>query len=789
MTETGPYAAAAHDYLKAGWPAIPVPPRKKGPPPAGWTGYAGLVPSAADVQAWVEDRSGANIALRMPQTVLGIDVDAYEGKPGAATMDAAVARLGPLPNTVRSTSRTGNSGIRFYRVPGGRAWADVLGPGVEIIHHGHRYALAWPSVHPTGATYRWLDAAGQPQTQPPPVDQLPELPPAWVDELARGAAADRAAKAPVAAGEVPAFLGALPIGQPCRYLTRVLEEIQTTLADATSRHDTVRDQGVARIVRAGEQGHSGSVTALEQCRSIWLDALRRGASRQPDPGEWERMVEGAIGIVIVDPTPAGEKHCCGKDDYGPRLEAELLRQRAYRDAEAILEAETAAAIRWPGPVSLTDLLAEPDEPITYRVEQLWPTHGRLVIAAQRKAGKTTLRDNLLRSLADGTPFLGRYSAAPLDRMRTIVVFDTEMSRDQLRRWLRAQNIRDTGRILIIPLRGRAGALNLINPSIRNRWADILRKLAAQIVFLDCLRPVLDQIGLSEDHDAGRFLAAFDEFANAADIDETAVVHHMGHTSERSRGDSRLRDWPDAEWRLLYSKTETGDDPPHDSARYFSAAGRDVDQPEARLEYDADTRRLSFHGGNRRDGQIEDAARAVLGYLKLHPGISGNAVETALSGDKFGRNVLRAGRQQLLDQQLITTQDGPRQSKLYYPTFQATLDFASSPLDGRPSGEVGEGHASDTPVRQFATTSPLSGGEVTASASLTTSPPPLRGAEVVKSHADPARDRDDQLANSTGELTCTVCGYRLDSLLIAQGHSTHPTCNPPAETESSGEPPW
>ncbi len=168
MSAPAPYAEAAMTYLSRGWAPIPLAPGTKSPPPAGWTGYDAPVPSGADVAEWsANGHGGGNVALRMPETVIGIDVDSYGGKPGAETLAEAEARLGPLPPTPVSTSRDdGVSGIRFYSVPAGRCWADVLGPGVEIIHHGHRYAVVAPSIHPEGRPYGWWDD-GQQVTGPP----------------------------------------------------------------------------------------------------------------------------------------------------------------------------------------------------------------------------------------------------------------------------------------------------------------------------------------------------------------------------------------------------------------------------------------------------------------------------------------------------------------------------------------------------------------------------------------------------------------------------------------------
>src|SRR4051794_34890295 len=69
------YAVAAPAYLARGWAPLPLPPRRKYPPPDGWTGYDAPYPSSADVQTWVEDRGHWNIGLRLPDTLLGLDVD------------------------------------------------------------------------------------------------------------------------------------------------------------------------------------------------------------------------------------------------------------------------------------------------------------------------------------------------------------------------------------------------------------------------------------------------------------------------------------------------------------------------------------------------------------------------------------------------------------------------------------------------------------------------------------------------------------------------------------------
>lgn len=170
-------------YWRAGWRGIlPLPPGSKYPPPAGTTGHDGQDPSPDQLSAWARRRAGG-LALRMPVDVIGLDLDLYKGE-GEASWRRLTGTLGPLPPTWRSSARSDHSGIRLYRVPPGVAWAErQAGPGIEIVHRHHRYAVVWPSVHPTGARYRWHTPAGDPTELVPPVDQLPELPDTWRQAL------------------------------------------------------------------------------------------------------------------------------------------------------------------------------------------------------------------------------------------------------------------------------------------------------------------------------------------------------------------------------------------------------------------------------------------------------------------------------------------------------------------------------------------------------------------------------------------------------------------------------
>lgn len=267
-----------------------------------------------------------------------------------------------------------------------------------------------------------------------------------------------------------------------------------------------------------------------------------------------KVVHARVGKDAADHIAAGlgpnEFEAHQFDDEPPvtlhelAVRTELQRLRSRAEATVRFALEQSGETKLAPLVDLTAFLAVPDDDVTYRVDRLWPTGGRVILAAQHKAGKTTLTGNLIRALADGTPFLDTYQVA---RARRVVLIDNELDERMLRRWLRDHGIASTDRVDVLTLRGKLSSFNILDPTTRARWATHIGR--ADVLVFDCLRPALDALGLSEDKDAGRFLEALDELTHQAAIPESLTVHHMGHSGERSRGDSRILDWPDALWKL------------------------------------------------------------------------------------------------------------------------------------------------------------------------------------------------------------------------------------------------
>lgn len=362
-----PFADAVADYALAGWPCVlPVPPREKTPPPSGFTGAEGRDTDPVTLVTWAGTHGTSSIALRMPEHVIGIDVDSYEKagtrKHGAETFAAYLQRWGPLPPTWTSTARgEGPSRIHFYRVPPGRYATRLVtdpGPGqtgdVEIIQRHHRYAVVWPSPHPGAepqadgsvAIYRWYAPDGSLAERVPSPSELPELPTAWVEGLAAGAAGLSAASADRASGE--ALLEQLELdGRPeCADVTSArlgaLELLSR--AEAGSRHDAMTER-THHLVQLAAAGHPGVARAIAEVRFLWSE-LTAGEDRAE---ELERalLTSARKAVTAVGPVQVPRDPCllmAGGQPYATPLPSQPAHVQA--ELETAREDEILEPPRW-----------------------------------------------------------------------------------------------------------------------------------------------------------------------------------------------------------------------------------------------------------------------------------------------------------------------------------------------------------------------------------------------------------------------------------------------------------
>jgi hypothetical protein len=196
LAESGPFGKGVPVYGKLEYTGL-VPVRTKGAKAKtiamkGVSGRKGMqtLPKHYTGRNALPKYRDFNIGWRLPYGIIGIDIDQYDDKHGADDLKELEndpdLKLGPLPETWSSTARgEGPSRIYFYKVPEDCGeLRGSLSESIEIIQHHHRYAIVWPSVHEkTGNTYAWYN--GVRSDTPPVLDQLADLPEAWLDHLSK----------------------------------------------------------------------------------------------------------------------------------------------------------------------------------------------------------------------------------------------------------------------------------------------------------------------------------------------------------------------------------------------------------------------------------------------------------------------------------------------------------------------------------------------------------------------------------------------------------------------------
>jgi hypothetical protein len=489
-------------------------------------------------------------------------------------------------------------------------------------------------------------------------------------------------------------------GEPCPCMVRVMEKCPDNVTEK-GRHGAMLSAQQA-IVYGGREGHPGAGEALDQLMGMFL------ADKPDGEGEWSHALDGAVAAAMAnEPERAGcpyvikehladvgdgpslnellanharqaeeKKQAPPKSETQQAVEQEATRLYIRESGRRLYESRIAELLPDPELTSLTDLLAEELTATAYRIDGLWPTGGNIILAAQRKAGKTTLVGNLARSLIDGEPFLakgemfsngrGEYDVTPVDGM--VGLLDLELGRDMLHRWMDDQNIRDTDRLMLESLRGRAHLFDILDDKRRQKWARLFSHYGVKVLILDPLGALLDAYGRDENSnsDVGPVLQALDALKAEAGIEELFLAHHMGHSGERSRGASKLRGWPDAEWFIVRERAANGEEPPPDSERFFRAEGRDVMVPETRLEYDQDTRRLWVAGGSRTQRKATKDAPAVLDIITNKPGLSQRDITAAAGEQDISRDRVKAALRFPIKGGKVRTETGARNALCHYP---------------------------------------------------------------------------------------------------------------------------
>lgn len=286
----GQYGEFALAYWKNGLKAVPATSGR--PIVAKATGHEGTV-TLEKVTEWVQHPSYrfAHVSLRAEGWV-GIDVDDYNGKQGAAQLAALEATLGALPDTYTSTSRGRFSRSRqyFYQVPDDVPRKSKAARDIEIIQRCHRNAAVYPTCsQKTGAIYRWYQPDGKLSPTLPSIDDFPPLPDAWLEFLARDShSSDDFSSHELFRGDLTPWAKWLGDGEP--------SEAYLELAKSISEEPHIGHDLLGHYLREIhryrlEYEESGGLHALAVLYERYLET-----TNHPDPDkEWDDWVRWVVG--------------------------------------------------------------------------------------------------------------------------------------------------------------------------------------------------------------------------------------------------------------------------------------------------------------------------------------------------------------------------------------------------------------------------------------------------------------------------------------------------------------
>ncbi|MFM9603574.1 phage/plasmid primase, P4 family [Streptomyces turgidiscabies] len=364
-------------YRAAGWlGTLPIPYKEKTYPPSGFTGETGKFPTDAQCAAWLSERTRWNIALRVPQGLVGIDIDQYvkdgKQKRGADNLRAMAERegLNPLPATWSSTRRDpdGPARICWFRVPKGVKFDGQPVVDVEIVQHGHRYAMVWPSVVPGDepgewTQYAWYDPAGAESARIPGPDEMPWLPADWVEALREadhqpGHGSPTGGKSTASLAE----LLALPADDPARgngWLSKVAGHLARL-------HEGDRDTYWARLEEAdqvSENPHSPT-DFRKTANSIWKiheksREIRKMTTQLPaDDGTSPQMSHLGVARVFEEKHGQEFRHSPGLgwlawdgrrwkyDEKKPKQKVHEITDDLLNDIGSLAQGNASAALGW-----------------------------------------------------------------------------------------------------------------------------------------------------------------------------------------------------------------------------------------------------------------------------------------------------------------------------------------------------------------------------------------------------------------------------------------------------------
>lgn len=298
------FGAAALRYARQGRAVFPC--LRAAKEPATAHGCKDATTDEKRIRAWwrSEPRYNVGLATGEPSGVWVLDID---GEAGLASLRALEEEHGELPTTL--TCETGGGGYHFYwRTTEGLKNRAGVRPGIDVRAAGG-YAVVPPSVHPSGAVYRWLDDDAE----------VAEAP-AWLLDLVVKKPRPKPALAVLEQARArPELPQREVVKHPVAYARRAIEGACAEVAEAPegTRNDVLNKQAFALArTLAGLRAAGESIDMEQAC-----DALARAAL---DAG----LEEGEVQATLRSGREAGERDPRHLEVVRPEAPARRGRPRA-----------------------------------------------------------------------------------------------------------------------------------------------------------------------------------------------------------------------------------------------------------------------------------------------------------------------------------------------------------------------------------------------------------------------------------------------------------------------------
>jgi hypothetical protein len=656
-----PLLTAARDWFDAGFAVIPSHEDGGKRPFGPWKQYQAQRPTWADIEGWLITGRYTGIGVLTGRASGNVEMIEIEGPTEAAAVaigrvKAKAEEMG-YSDLINRTfggclSRSAGDGLHvFIRLTDGPAKGNTklaIGADGQVIAETRGeggFVIVAPTPgrkgHREGAVYAFIASSNPARTVDISSAERDQLHAVFTAALDEAPAALPAPSKPATTYDAPS-----PLDEYREHVT--WRSILEPLGWRHSHHDGQRDHWI----RPGKDPREGTSATTIEDGPLYCFSTNAGLPAEVglskaqvyahlhhggDLSAASRALRAAgygedVVAALAAWEPIAEPSAEQLDLHQMAVARKYAELRILEDARSLLAVAKAGQAPDLTGIALHDFLDQPDAPLRYRVDGLWPAEGRVLLAAAAKSGKTTLvAANLLPSLVDGRQFLGRHEAQPVTG--TVVLLNMEVGENTLRRWLRDARMDNRHKVVVANLRGKASALTLATDKGRQRLADWLAAQRAEVVILDPLAPVLASLGLDENSnaDVATFFSWWSEALSLAAVADDVVVHHTGHAGQRSRGASRLLDEPDAVWTLSReADEETGEFVALDPIRYLAAYGRDVEMPPEALAFDRATKGLRLTGKGKEEVKGDRKAAAVLAAFTGGP-MSKSAIKKAVGG--------------------------------------------------------------------------------------------------------------------------------------------------------------